>query len=207
MKNTDEAKIAATADVYRLLSACFYQPDEMFVAEDMFGQLETALALCAPQIQGKGTLLGVGFREETLDALLLDYTRLFLGPLEIIAKPYGSVYLDGPKIVMGDSTINALACYEQGGFSPAEDFKEMPDHIAIELEFLYLLCFREAQALGEKNTAAAAEYKTIRRGFLHNHLGRWAAEFSNKICDGASSNFYKNLGELLDGFIQQEQRG
>lgn len=206
MKNTDAATVAATADVYRLLSACFYQPEKMFLEEDLFNQLQGALALCAPQTQEQGTLLGVAFQEETLDALLLDYSRLFLGPFEILAKPYGSVYLDGEKIVMGESTVNALSCYRQGGFSPADDFKEMPDHVAVELEFLYLLCFREAQALANQDSAVAAENNTMRRDFLQNHLGRWVSDFGDKVRAGASSNFYKVLGELLESFIQQEKK-
>ena len=205
MKNTDAATVAAIADVYRLLSACFYQPEEAFREENIFNQLADALGACAPQMQGKATLLGVGFREKTVEELLLDYSRLFLGPFEILAKPYGSVYLDGEKVVMGDSTVNALACYQQGGFSPADDFKEMPDHIAIELEFLYLLCFREAQALAENNAAAAAKNNAIRREFLQNHLGRWAAPFAGNIREGASSNFYRVLAELFETFIEDQK--
>lgn len=207
MENTDAATVAAQADVYRLLSACFYQPEKMFLEEDLFGQLETALELCAQQIQGQGTLLDASFREETLDALLLDYSRLFLGPFDILAKPYGSVYLDDEKVVMGDSTLSALSCYRQGGFSPAEDFKEMPDHVAIELEFLYLLCFREAQALTEQDDVAAAGNRSLRREFLQDHLGRWVLEFSSRVRAGARSDFYQGLGALLATFIQQELRG
>ena len=40
---------------------------------------------------------------------------------------------------MGDSTMAVLALYREGGFHVAEAFTEMPDHVAVELEFLYLL--------------------------------------------------------------------
>ncbi len=205
MENTDGAKVAATADVYRLLSACFYQPEKMFLEEDLFGQLETALGLCAPQSKGVGTLLGTSFREDTLENLLLDYTRLFLGPYGILAKPYGSCYLEGEKVVMGDSTMNAKACYQQVGFEPAEDFLEMPDHVAVELEFLYLVSFRKAEALATGNQKAASEFESVRRTFLQNHLGRWAVDFSSKVTEGATSNFYRELGELLQTFVKSQK--
>jgi TorA maturation chaperone TorD len=206
MENTDMGKVAATADVYRLLSACFYQPEKMFLEEDIFGQLEKALSCCAPQLREGANRLGAAFGEESIEALLLDYSRLFLGPFEIQAKPYGSVYLDGEKIVMGDSTMDALACYRRGGFSPADDFKEMPDHIAVELEFLYLLCFRQAGALAERNSVVAAENQALRREFLRNHLGVWAAKFSSRVAAAANSGFYRRLAELLEAFVPQAAR-
>ncbi len=205
MNKTDAAEVAAVADVYRLLSACFYQLEKVFGEEDVFGQLAEALGICAPQIQGKAVLLGTGFREETPENLLLDYTRLFLGPFDILAKPYGSVYLDGEKVVMGDSTMDAMAWYKRGGFEPADDFLEMPDHVAVELEFLYLMNFRKAEALASGNREQLAEYEAMRRSFLQNHLGRWAADFTAKITAGATSNFYRVLGELLAAFIERQK--
>jgi len=47
------------------------------------------------------------------DSLLLDYTRLFLGPSHIIAKPYGSVWLDGEETLMQDSTMAVLEMYQR----------------------------------------------------------------------------------------------
>lgn len=205
MKKNDAAEVAAVADVYRLLSACFYQPEAAFGEEKVFAQLAEALGVCAPQMQGKAVLLGTGFREETLENLLLDYTRLFLGPFDIQAKPYGSVYLDGEKVVMGDSTMDAMACYKRGGFEPAEDFREMPDHVAVELEFLYLVNFRKAEALASGNQEQLAEYEAMRRGFLQKHLGRWVADFVARITAEATSNFYRVLGELLAAFIERQK--
>ncbi len=205
MNKTDAIEAAAVADVYRLLSACFYQPEAAFGEEDVFGQLAEALGVCAPQIQGKAVLLGSGFREISLDDLLLDYTRLFLGPYEILAKPYGSCYVEGEKVVMGDSTMNAKACYQQIGFEPAEDFLEMPDHVAVELEFLYLVNFRKAEALAAGKPETAAEFESVRRTFLQNHLGSWVADFSTKITAGATSNFYRVLGELLQAFVEDQK--
>lgn len=205
MKNSDAAFVAAIADVYRLLSACFYQPEEAFTEEDIFGQLADALGVCAPQIQGKAILLGTGFREETLDDLLLDYTRLFLGPYGILAKPYGSCYIEGEKVIMGDSTMNAKACYQQIGFEPADDFLEMPDHVAVELEFLYLVNFRKAEALAAGNQVAATEFESVHSAFMQDHLGRWVADFSGKVSAGATSNFYRGLGELLQAFVEGQK--
>jgi TorA maturation chaperone TorD len=136
----------ARADVYRLLSACFYQPEEAFLEEEVFGQLKTSMAKVSPQTVPDVVALEASFKGLDLGTLQLDYTRLFLGPFEILAKPYGSVYLDGEKVVMGDSTVRAQALYREGRFDVAEDFRELPDHIAVELEFLYLMTYSIAQS-------------------------------------------------------------
>ncbi len=106
----------ARADVYRLLSACYYQPEDAFLEEDVFSQLKTALAKASPSGVIDAAALDDCFKSSGVEVLLLDYSRLFLGPFEILAKPYGSVYLDGEKIVMGDSTMQALELYRVGGF-------------------------------------------------------------------------------------------
>ena len=89
------------------------------------------------------------------DDLLVDYTRLFLGPVDTLAKPYGSVWLGGDAPLMQDSTMAVLQLYEEAGFEIDEDFRELPDHIAAELEFLYLLLFREAEARAQDTQTRA----------------------------------------------------
>ncbi len=191
----------ARADVYRLLSACFYQPEEIFLEEELFGQLKTSMAKASPQRVPDGASLESSFRNAGQEALQLDYSRLFLGPFEIPAKPYGSVYLDGEKVVMGDSTLQALALYREGDFEIAEDFREMPDHVAVELEFLYLLSFRIGQA---KNDEERNRLVALKRRFLEEHLGRWVGTFSEAIRQSAESDFYKQLADLTEQVVRED---
>jgi TorA maturation chaperone TorD len=100
--------------------------------------------------------------------------------------------------------MDALACYRQEDFDLSEDFREVPDHIAAELEFLYLLTFRENEALasGEKNRRdALAALKTT---FLQNHLGRWVQPFAAALRQGAATDFYRLLAELTESFIRKQ---
>jgi TorA maturation chaperone TorD len=191
----------AKADVYRLLSACFYQPEDAFLEEDVFGQLKMAIAETNPEWVQEATALDDSFRTSGADALLLDYSRLFLGPFEIPAKPYGSVYLDGEKVVMGDSTLQAMALYREGGFELGEDFQEMPDHVAVELEFLYQLSFQLGQAETADERAALI---ALKRRFLAEHLGRWVGTLSEAIRTGAETGFYKQLASLTERVINED---
>jgi TorA maturation chaperone TorD len=191
----------ARADVYRLLSACYYQPEDAFLEEDVFSQLKTALAKASPSGVIDAAALDDCFKSSGVEVLLLDYSRLFLGPFEILAKPYGSVYLDGEKIVMGDSTMQALELYREGGFDVAEDFLEMPDHIAVELEFLYLLSFRIGKASDDEEKARLI---LLKQKFLEEHLGRWVGTLSEAIRKGAQTDFYKRLADLTEQFVRED---
>jgi len=193
------------AAVYRLLSACYYQPEPAFLAEDVFGQLRRALAVLDEDLAGQAALLDDAFRNDSQDSLLLDYSRLFLGPFAILAKPYGSIYLDGEKVAMGDSTLQALACYREGAFELAGEFRELPDHVAVELEFLYLLTFRENEALATGDAAAFGRASTLKGAFLRDHLGRWVAPFSERVRRGAGTDFYRMLASLTEQFILRER--
>lgn len=191
----------ARADIYRLLSACFYQPEEAFLEEEVFSQLKTAMAVANPRWVPEAAALDEAYRVAGQDVLMLDYSRLFLGPFDILAKPYGSVYLDGEKIVMGDSTLQAMVLYRDGGFEVAEDFKEMPDHVAVELEFLYILSFRigQAESDGERVFLIA-----LKRRFLAEHLGGWFSLLAAAVRKGAETDFYKQLADLTEQVLCED---
>jgi TorA maturation chaperone TorD len=205
MKEVQLKRDLAKADVYRLLSACFYQPEEAFLEENIFTQLKNAMALVCPQKIPETVSLETFFRDTEMETLQLDYSRLFLGPFEIPAKPYGSVYLDGEKIVMGDSTMRALDLYREGGFEVNSDFQEMPDHIAVELEFLYLLSFRQAQAL-EEDSDERHRLLELKKKFLEEHPGRWIGSLAEAMRQNSGTAFYKGLADLTEQIILENMQ-
>ncbi|MBW1770891.1 MAG: molecular chaperone TorD family protein [Deltaproteobacteria bacterium] len=92
-------------------------------------------------------------RGNEIDDLCVDFARLFVGPYALLAPPYGSVYLDGERKVMGDSTMDVCMRYAEVGLQLADHFKEVPDHIAAELEFIYFLILKEAEAISRPRGA------------------------------------------------------
>jgi TorA maturation chaperone TorD len=195
---------AAREILCRLIAACYYQPGPEFAEERVFDAMSEAATAIDPDLAAIAERLGPAFAAVPSDELLLDYTRLFLGPNEILAKPYGSVWLTGEKSLMQDATMAVLDLYREGGFDLAEDFRELPDHIAAELEFLYLLIFRENRAREEGVSSAAAAIRSLRRRFLAEHLGAWAGEFGAALRNGAATAFYRLLSELTVEFVKRE---
>ncbi len=197
-------KTLAKEDFSRLLAACYYQPEAHLAEEDVFGCLARAGEQLNPALADGARRLADGFVAENLQNLLLDYTRLFLGPTDILAKPYGSVWLEDKKIVMGDSTMAVLDLYREGGFELDENFREVPDHIAAELEFLYLLNFQESEARRADDAESWARAANLKARFLRNHLGRWVGPFTAAMKAGAATAFYKTLAEVTELFVQTE---
>lgn len=199
MPTFQERHQLARANVYRLLSACYYQPELAFLEERVFSQMAGSMAVAAPQWVPETSRLEELFRGTGVESLLLDYTRLFLGPFGILAKPYGSIYLDGDKQVMGESTVNAQNLYREFGFDVDENFREAPDHVAVELEFLYLLSHGIAVAVSDSQEAV--RLTALKQRFLEQHLGRWVEPFSSAVCSGAETGYYRGLAELTRNFV------
>ncbi len=171
MLHYDQDKEAARQDLCRFLAACYYQPGPEFAEEKVFDSMLDAASRIDPDLAAHARRLGEAFSAEGSEGLLVDYTRLFLGPVNAIAKPYGSVWLDGQKTVMGESTMAVLEMYEEGGFEMDAEFHELPDHIAAELEFLYLLIYRENEAHRNGEPKALNATTSLKKRFLDEHLG------------------------------------
>lgn len=73
--------------------------------------------------------------------LLQTYSSLFMAPPAPVALNAG-FYLDGA--VMGRATAAIEKCYLQAGLTRSESFHDLPDHIALQLEFAAYLCASEA---------------------------------------------------------------
>lgn len=195
---------AARADLCRLLAACYYQPAPEFAEEQLFDHLRDAARALDPSLEQKATRLGAAFARQNCEDLLVEYTRLFLGPTGAPAKPYGSVWLDAPDALMRDSTVAVARLYEQAGLQIADDFREVPDHIAAELEFLYLLILRRAAALLNDDGGRAGEVTALERTFLREHLGAWIGDFAHALASAARTDFYRELATLTESFVRSE---
>lgn len=196
--------LASRADLCRFLAACYYQPGPEFAEEKVFDSMLDVATRIRPDLAARARRLGEAFSAEGPESLLADYTRLFLGPVNAIAQPYGSIWLDAEKTVMGSSTMAVLDMYGQGGFEMEDDFQEPPDHIAAELEFLYLLIFRENAAHRNGRSEALTTIAGFRKRFLDEHLGRWVGPFTAAVKVGAQSAFYRELAALTDRFVGME---
>ncbi|MFO7643809.1 MAG: molecular chaperone TorD family protein [Desulfosarcina sp.] len=137
-------------------------------------------------------------------SLEVDYAELFVGPFIVAAPPYGSVYLEDKRQLMGDSTIDVRRHYLSLGLDLSPDFKEAPDHICAELEFMYVLISQGVEAIDAGDYDQLAEIVGHQQVFLEKHLAAWIPAFTAKIIDHARTDYYRILGELTRHFITEE---
>ena len=191
------------AVVYRALADAFHLPGPETGAA--LQKLEDALAVLDSEARETADQMCRAHDDtpEVLD-LQIDFARLFAGPFLLLAPPYGSVYLEGERRIMGESTIEAERWFKEAGLELAEDFKEAPDHIAAELEFMHVLVCREIDAICREDIDAAQRSVALQKSFLKRHLGAWTPAFTARILENARTDFYRRLAEVTRTFLSEE---
>lgn len=194
-------------DCYRLLAACFYLPKrDVFIQEGLFRTLEGLMRDVCPSAAVHAAAMGDALEGSSDNEPALEYARLFVGPFELKAPPYGSVYMDKDRKVMGDSTVEVMNLYREAGLAVSDDFTELPDHIAVELEFMYYLIFKETEALEKSETDTSGRYLEMQDRFTREFLGKWTPAFCSKIKEGTENTFYIALSDCLSAFMTNAPR-
>ncbi len=190
------------SDCYRFLSACFCEPQKnLFREENLLDHLTMNLRETCLEAAPFSIAMEENIHKYSDEDLVVEYAKLFMGPFEIKAPPYGSLYLDGERRVMGDSTMEVIRFYEDAGLSGSKDCKDIPDHIAVELEFMSYLIFKETEALDKSDFATALEMVKKQEGFLEGYLRRWIVPFCEKIKESTDNGFYAALADCASLFV------
>lgn len=183
----------------KLLAACFCEPDRnLLIEEQVCENLRKLLSTWAAGAAKAAGKMELSLEYCTQDQLSVDHATLFLGPFELMAAPYGSVYIEKHRQVMGESTLEVLKFYQEAGLSV--DNKEPPDHIAIELEFMHHLCLKEAEARAAGNQAEILRNSELQAQFFHTFL-HWVPQFCESIKKGTTNPFYSDLADCLNRFV------
>ncbi len=198
---TQETVLTAREDAYRLLAACYYSPTSALLEEDCCNILATLLKLLAPEAAEQASAATKVLSKSTIEEQLVEHTRLFLGPFKLVAAPYGSVWMDEHKHVMGDSTAKVAAFYHACGLQLADDFHELPDHFAVELEFLSYLAFKQREAQTAGDTTEVERLKGLQLEFLHTFLLPWLTPFTDAVINDGEAPFYVALAKCTAAFI------
>lgn len=190
--------------IYKGLSRCFQYPDKEI--EDVLQRLEHhCLDLRSDALPAVQMLMDDLDGHHDLERMQLDFARLFIGPYRLLAPPYGSVYLENSRSIMGRSTLEVIRLYNQAGLDIAPAYKEAPDHISAELEFMYFLIFNAIRLLERQDVDQLEPLIVHQRDFVKNHLGSWVPEFLQIVKAEAQTDFYRHLADATGYFIAEER--
>lgn len=192
--------------VYRRLADAFRLPGTDLPT--VLDELETGFGyLVSDAFEDATHLKRSYFDNSTPCQLEVDYAGLFVGPFLVPAPPYGSVYLEEKRQLMGESTIDVRHHYLSLGLDLSPDFKEAPDHICAELEFMHVLISQGIEAIDAAEYAQLSESVRHQRIFLEKHLGAWMPAFTDKVIEHARTDYYRHLAAVTRIFVAEDMDG
>ena len=140
------------------------------------------------------------FLEEAKD----EYTRLFIGPMSLVAPPWESVYGQKDAMLFQESTLEVRNTYRQYGLIPEGYPHVADDSLALELHFMALLAQRGLDAFyAGKNDDLTADL-TGSSDFLKKHLLVWVPKFLERMKGAKTSILYPQMCLVLDEFLRKD---
>jgi len=127
--------------------------------------------------------------------LEVDYNRLFVGPGKLLAPPYESFYAseamggEGGRLRTQEEFAVKVA-YAANGYAMPEQFVDLPDHAAIELDFLALMARDEANAWDAGDVERALYLQREADAFAAQHPATWFATCADRVDAGARTPLY-----------------
>lgn len=135
-------------------------------------------------------------KERFLD---VDFTNLSL--LHLV--PYESFYTRDDQMVESGGENPILEIYDILDFKVTLEEARVvsPDHIGVELEFMYVLCDAMKKAYNSNDEEALHEFLLIQRGFLKDHLLNWAPLYLINMKKESRTPLYHDGAELTLEFM------
>ena len=197
------------SEFYLTLAQSFLTPqtEEHYRAmTDLLADDLTDLDLClsyglAPQLEALRTALS---KLSSHQELLLEYSSMFLQPPRE-ATLNVCFALDGA--MMGGTVSEIELFYRHYGVERGDHFKDLPDHVSVQLEFVSCLYGRAAQGL--ESDSPDLESEQAAQHFLYAFVSRWLPHFESAIAKAGrqlelKANPYLPLARILALAVEQD---
>ena len=194
---------------FSFLLACLFSPPDCEMADLVHQRSLHPFFEHYLQIWGEDSDIFKGFlmegdRESILRELKEEHHRLFtsetekrrISLVESFYKPWALdphcrlSFATEKGLLMGDCALHVLALYKQCGLEVEGEYQGMPDHLAMELEFLSFLYKR-------------ATDEEIKR-FIEDHLD-WIHLLKEEFKKSRAPLFYRSALKVLILFLNREK--
>ncbi|MEH7013738.1 molecular chaperone TorD family protein [Neobacillus niacini] len=145
-----------------------------------------------------------GMIDQHFEDLHWDYTKMFIGPFDILASPWESVYVRKDKLLFQQTTMNVRKLYKKYGFQAGDFNIEADDHIGLQIDFLYQLNQLAIESAVSVSATALQEIQYLLREqkqFMEDHLAEFVPALSRKIQEHADTDFFRGMALLLQHFL------
>lgn len=199
------AQKEAVQEIFLVLSEFYKPPTEEFFEQLHSGEIDRLLETLFTRADYD--LKNTSFKEYLSDFKEFKrmYNRTFVGTGKPFATPVESVYkvwstnpsLQSSPISRskgyfnGDSAMHIRYLFEELNIEIPEEYKMMPDHLTLLLEFLAFLI--------------GSDYEIYAKQFIQDHLD-WLGDFYNKLQTLENSELYVLLTDLVCEALSEENR-
>jgi TorA maturation chaperone TorD len=142
--------------------------------------------------------------EEAATHLAAEFANLFLNAGNRPVFPYESVYTSPEGLLMQEARDEVLREYNRQGLAGSNKSNEPEDHLAIELEFMFLLGQKTIEALQADDKEQGIAFLLKQKEFLEKHLLAWCPRFCKDLARFSESDFYRGIALLTDSFLDSE---
>jgi TorA maturation chaperone TorD len=162
--------------------------------EDLINGLETLKAYTTSSRSEETTRI--------LQDIAVERTRLFRGikPGYGPPPPYESVYATGTDLG-SNARKRVLEIYAEIGVNLMEMCKEEPDYIGLELDFMRILCQKEAEAWKIQDAEVVVDFLGREYRFVNEHLVTWVPRFCDTVLERTKLGFYRALAQIIKGTL------
>ena len=211
---TDRATwAAARGNMYKFLAAAFLEPPTEALIRPLLadGFLEELEGLFGAPALGDLRKFVTAFQGDYA-GLDQEFQDLFMVPLGRYVTPYEAVYrdvreVDGEEVrglLMGPSTLAVKQIFREAGVAISENFKDLPDHVGLELAYIEFLCTAEARAWDREDLDEMRRVRRLQRKMVQDHLLQWVPALCGRIRENAGGPFYRAIAGLTEGYLRRE---
>lgn len=145
-------------------------------------------------------------KDADMDALKSEYTRLFLGPDDMIAGPWESVYTSKERALFQESTLDVRTWFRRFGYV-AGGYPNYPDdHISLMMDFLARTTQMAAEQLADGDAKGCAAILEDQQAFERAHMLGWLYQYAKDIQMSETNIFYPQLAVAVAEFIAYDQQ-
>jgi len=205
MSITAEERALARASIYRLLGIAFSYPAAETVSElHHAGEVAVVGAdlISEPVAEAVAGVLQV-VRDLSQPELEASYQRTFTLSYSEDCPLHETAFSARHIFQQTQQQADIAGFYRAFG---VDSQAERSDHLALELEFLYLLALKEATARERRERGNTTVCRSAQRSFMKDHVARWVPLIGKRIAVVGSGGFYSSAARLLVAFISWEER-
>jgi DMSO reductase family type II enzyme chaperone len=202
-------KPLARSALYQLLSAAFLYPENGTLTgmrEGVYRAMPLASKLEWRRVEGTLQRLGRHLQATDEEQILHDYLDVFGHTTSPDCPPYEGEYGQAHIFQKSHVLADLQGFYKAFGVEISPVFKDRPDHLSVELEFMHLLALKEAYALLHQHDDDKVEVcQRAQESFLAMHLAPWAISFALMVAKKAGKrNVYYTWAHLLELHLTAE---